>query len=116
MEFVERNLLKEPLSVAELEVLARRVGGIRELVKPTARAEVEALGDADIGRFLAENPNSVRRPIIDTGGVVTLGFTPTVREQLGGGSAEAATTARTRQAARARKSTRQAPRGARTRR
>src|SRR5919198_2314288 len=87
MDFVERNLLKEPLSVAELEEFARRVGGIRELVKPTARGEVEGLGDAEITRFLSENPNSVRRPIIDTGRVVTLGFTPAAREQLGGGSA-----------------------------
>lgn len=84
MEFVERNLLKQPLSVAELEDLARRGGGIRELVKPTARADVEGLGDAEIARFLSENPNSVRRPIIDTGRMVTLGFTPLVREQLGG--------------------------------
>jgi hypothetical protein len=72
--------------VEELERLARRVGGMVELVKPTARAEVEGLGDAEIARFLSENPNSVRRPIIDTGEMVTLGFTPGVREKLGGGS------------------------------
>lgn len=88
MPVVERNLLKEPLSVDEVEALARRAGGVSELVKPTARAEVEGMTAAEIARFLAANPNMVRRPIIDTGKLLTLGFTPKVREQLGGGAAK----------------------------
>jgi len=86
VEFVERNLLKQPLSVEELNSLAARAGGIRELVKPSQRAEVEGLGDTEVARYLSENPNSVRRPIIDTGDMLTLGFTPAVRERLGGGT------------------------------
>jgi ArsC family len=79
-----------------------------ELVKPTARAELEGLGDAEIARFLSENPNSVRRPIIDTGEMVTLGFTPAVREKLGGGPGPAnqTKTDRPRRGSRARARTR----------
>lgn len=53
-------------------------------MKPINKSEVEGLGDAEILRYLATNPNSVRRPIIDTGEVITLGFTPAVRKQLSG--------------------------------
>ncbi len=57
---------------------------MRDLVKPINKAEVEEKGDRDVLRYLSENPNSVRRPIIDTGKELTLGFTPAVRAQLGG--------------------------------
>lgn len=55
---------------------------MRELVKPINRKETEGMTDAQIVRYLAENPNSVRRPIIDTGETITLGFTPKVRATL----------------------------------
>jgi arsenate reductase-like glutaredoxin family protein len=66
-----------------LRSLAARVGGARELVKPTARADVEGLSEAKIIAWLAEDPKRLRRPIIDTGSIVTLGFTKSVRETLG---------------------------------
>jgi arsenate reductase len=60
------------------------VGDARELVKPINKKEVEGMGEAEILTYLAANPNSVRRPIIDTGGFITLGFTPAVRAKLEG--------------------------------
>lgn len=68
--------------MAELKALAKRVGDANELVKPINKKDVEGMSDAQVLSYLAENPNSVRRPIVDTGGVLTLGFTPKVREQL----------------------------------
>ncbi len=79
----ERDLIKQPLSEAEVKALAKRLGGIRELVAPKRRAETEALSDAALVEHLANNPNHVRRPLIDTGALLTAGFTPKVREQLG---------------------------------
>lgn len=84
MEFVSRDLLKQPLSLAELSALAKRVEDVRDLVKPLNKSEVEGMKDKDILGYLAKNPNSVRRPIIDTGKLLTLGFTPAAREQLAG--------------------------------
>lgn len=83
-EFTPRDLMKQPLSEAELRALAKRAGGIRELVAPKRRAETESIPDAQLYAHLAQNPNFVRRPIIDTGGVLTLGFTSETRAQLEG--------------------------------
>lgn len=78
----ERHLLKEPLTAAELRALAKRVGGIRELVAPKRKAELAGLKDAELLAHLAENPGHLRRPIIDTGAKVTLGFTDQTRAAL----------------------------------
>jgi len=68
--------------LAEIRVLAKRAGGARELVKPTARAEVETMTDAQIAAWLAEDPKRLRRPIIDTGDAIYLGFSKAVRDAL----------------------------------
>lgn len=78
----ERNLFKEPLSAAEITTLARRAGGAREMVAPTRRAEIEGLTDTQVVAYLAEDPRRLRRPIIDTGDQVHLGFSKRVREAL----------------------------------
>jgi arsenate reductase-like glutaredoxin family protein len=52
------------------------------MVKPTARAEVEPMTDAQIVAWLAEDPKRLRRPIIDTGDAVRLGFSKAVRQAL----------------------------------
>jgi arsenate reductase-like glutaredoxin family protein len=78
-----RNLFTEPLSVEEIRSISGRAGGVRELVAPTRRAEAEGLTDAALARWLAEDPRRLRRPIIDTGTRVLLGFTAAVREALG---------------------------------
>lgn len=74
--------MREPLSVAEIRSLARRAGGVRELVAPTKRREVDGLTDPQIAAFLAEDPRRLRRPIIDTGTAIHLGFTAAVRGAL----------------------------------
>lgn len=80
----ERNLFTDRLTAREIAALGRRTGGVRELVAPTRRAEAEAMSDARLAAWLAEDPRRLRRPIIDTGGAVHLGFTRRVREALGG--------------------------------
>ena len=74
--------MKEPLSKAELSALAKRLGGIRELVAPKRRAETGSLSDAQLLEKLAAEPNYVRRPLVDTGKALTAGFTDSVREVL----------------------------------
>lgn len=39
--------------------------------------------DAQVAAYLAEDPRRLRRPIIDTGDAVHLGFSKAVRESLG---------------------------------
>jgi arsenate reductase-like glutaredoxin family protein len=79
---VERNIMKEPLSEAEISALAQRLGGIRQMVAPKRRAEAEKVPDAKLAAWLAANPNFVRRPLIDTGKSLEAGFTATTRENL----------------------------------
>lgn len=80
----ERNLFKERLTAKEITALGKRAGGVAELVKPTARGEVAGMTPARIAAWLAEDPARLRRPIIDTGRAIHLGFTKAVREALGG--------------------------------
>lgn len=81
---VERELTRQPLSAAELKALAKRLGGIRELVGPKRREETAQLSEAELVEHLAKNPGHVRRPLIDTGKVLTAGFKADAREALGG--------------------------------
>ncbi len=55
---------------------------MRELIAPKRREELTATPDSKLVAFLAENPNYVRRPIIDTGKLVVGGFTAEVRAKL----------------------------------
>jgi arsenate reductase-like glutaredoxin family protein len=78
-----REVVKQPLTEEELRALAARLaGGVRELVAPKRRKELEAVPDVALARHLAENPNHVRRPLIDTGRQLTTGFTADVRAAL----------------------------------
>jgi arsenate reductase-like glutaredoxin family protein len=77
-----RELVKQPLTEPELRALAERLGGVRELVAPKRRKELESVPDAQLARHLSENPNHVRRPLIDTGRQLTAGFTADVRAAL----------------------------------
>jgi arsenate reductase len=78
----ERDLIQQPLTQTEIKELAAKLGGIRELVAPKRREETAKLTDAQLLKHLAENPNHVRRPIIDTGKVIVAGFTAEVRAKL----------------------------------
>ena len=75
--------MKEPLSEAEINALAKRLGGIREMVAPKRRAEAAEVPDAKLAAWLAASPNFVRRPLIDTGKSLEAGFTAEVRARLG---------------------------------
>jgi arsenate reductase-like glutaredoxin family protein len=78
----ERNLLKEPLSVEELRALAKRAGGAEQLVAPKRRAEAEGLSGEKLLKWLSEDGGRVRRPIVDTGKALTLGFAEDARKTL----------------------------------
>ena len=82
VEVEERNLIKQPLSAAELRALAKRVGGAEQLVAPKRRAEAEGLSGEKLIAWLADDGGRVRRPIIEVGGVVTLGFAAEAQEKL----------------------------------
>ena len=80
----ERNLIKQPLSAAELKALAKKAGGPEQLVAPKRRAEAEGLSGDKLIAWLAEDGARVRRPIIEVGGKVLLGFAADAREALEG--------------------------------
>ena len=79
----ERNLIKQPLAADELRALAKKTGGAEALVAPKRRAEAEGLSGEKLIAWLAEDGGRVRRPIIEVGGKVTLGFAADAQEQLG---------------------------------
>ncbi len=78
----ERNLIKEPLNAAELRALAKKAGGAEQLVAPKRRAEAEGLSGEKLIAWLAEDGGRVRRPIIEVGGELTLGFAADAQEKL----------------------------------
>jgi arsenate reductase-like glutaredoxin family protein len=82
MEVAERNLIKQPLTAAELKALAKRAGGAENLVAPKRRTEAEGLAGEALIAWLAADGGRVRRPIIDVGGQLYLGFAAATREQL----------------------------------
>ena len=49
---------------------------------PKRRAEAKGLSGDELIAWLAEDGGRVRRPIIDTGGALTLGFAADAREAL----------------------------------
>jgi arsenate reductase-like glutaredoxin family protein len=79
---VERNLVKDPLNVAELRALAKKAGSAEELVAPKRRKEAVGLSGDALLSWLAEDGARVRRPIIESGGLLTLGFTEETRRAL----------------------------------
>jgi arsenate reductase-like glutaredoxin family protein len=81
-EVEERNLIKEPLDATELRALAKKAGGAEQLVAPKRRAEAEGLSGEKLIAWLAEDGAHVRRPIIEVGGELTLGFAADAQEKL----------------------------------
>lgn len=78
----ERHLLRQPLTVAELRALARKAGGAGQLVAPRRRAEAAGLSGEALIAWLAGDGARLRRPIIEVGDAVTLGFTGETRTAL----------------------------------
>src|SRR3989442_12637523 len=69
-----RTLMKQPLTADELRALAKKAGGAEQLIAPKRRAEAEGLSGEELIAWLAEDGARVRRPIIEAGGEVRLGF------------------------------------------
>ncbi len=82
LQVEERNLIKQPLTASELRVLAAKAGGAEQLVAPKRRAEAESLSGEKLIAWLAEDGARVRRPIIEAGGELTLGFAADAQEKL----------------------------------
>jgi arsenate reductase-like glutaredoxin family protein len=80
----ERNLIKQPLSAAELRALAKKAGGAQQLVAPKRRSEAEGLEGEKLLAWLAGDGARVRRPIIEVGGKLVLGFAADARITLEG--------------------------------
>jgi arsenate reductase-like glutaredoxin family protein len=77
-----RHLIKEKLTVEEIEALAKRVGDPRELIAPKRRAEAEGLSGPKLIEWLAADGGRLRRPIVIAGGKVTLGFNAAAQAEL----------------------------------
>jgi arsenate reductase-like glutaredoxin family protein len=78
-----RNIFKDRLTFAEILELGGRLGGVAALLPGNRRDEVEGMSDEEIGRYLADDPSRIKRPIIDTGDHVYVGFSRAVQEELG---------------------------------
>jgi arsenate reductase-like glutaredoxin family protein len=78
----ERNLIKQPLTGTEIRALAKKAGGVEQLVAPKRRAEAEGLSGEKLIAWLAEDGARVRRPIIEVGAELTLGFAAGAQEKL----------------------------------
>ncbi|HEX2258660.1 MAG TPA: ArsC/Spx/MgsR family protein [Actinomycetota bacterium] len=84
VDFVQRNIFKDRLTEKEIVELGERAGGVASLVPRKQRDEVEGMSEEEITRYLAEDPSRIKRPIIDTGEHVYIGFSQTVQQQLEG--------------------------------
>lgn len=77
-----RELVKKPLSEAEVRALAEKMGGVHQLIAPKKKGELGGMGEEELVKHLAANPNHVRRPLFDTGSRVLGGFTAETRAAL----------------------------------
>ena len=80
--FKLRKLVKDPLTATEIEALAKKVGGVENLVAPKRRAEAEGLSGKKLVAWLAADGGRIRRPIIVTPKGTTLGFAADAKERL----------------------------------
>jgi arsenate reductase-like glutaredoxin family protein len=65
-----------------LRALAKKAGGVEQLVAPKRRAEAEGISGDKLIEWLAEDGARVRRPIIEVGNEITLGFAEDARQKL----------------------------------
>ena len=79
--FTTRDLFKQPLTAAEIRVLARHTpGGVRALLS-TRTAQYKALGldrrpvtEAELVELMAGEPRLLRRPLLLAEGSVLVGY------------------------------------------
>jgi arsenate reductase len=87
--FTPRDLFKQPLGVAEIRALAaRHPDGVRGLLS-TRSTPYRALGldkkkvsDAELVALMAKEPRLLRRPILDLGDRLLVGFDRAAYERL----------------------------------
>jgi Spx/MgsR family transcriptional regulator len=87
--FTPRDLFKQSLSAAEIRALARRrPDGVRGLLS-TRSTQYKALGldrkkasDAELIALMAKEPRLLRRPILDLGDRLLVGFDRAAYESL----------------------------------
>ena len=58
------------------------MGGVHQLIAPKKKGELGGMGEEELVKHLAANPNHVRRPLFDTGSQVLGGFTAETRAAL----------------------------------
>jgi arsenate reductase-like glutaredoxin family protein len=80
--FELRDLLKQPLDADELRAIAQKAGGPEHLVAPKRREEAAGLSGERLLAWLAADGKRVRRPIVEVGGKLTLGFAKDAQEAL----------------------------------
>jgi len=82
--YTERLYLEDTLSEAELMALiSKHVGELHQLVRAkeareagVGAAEVKAMTDQEVARFLADNPRALERPVVVTDKIAVLGRPP----------------------------------------
>jgi Spx/MgsR family transcriptional regulator len=87
--FTPRDLFKQPLTAAEIRALAARAPqGVRSLLS-TRSTQYKALGldkkkvgDAELIALMAKEPRLLRRPILDLGHRLVIGFDRAAYESL----------------------------------
>lgn len=72
--------MKQPLTAPELQRLAKKAGSARELVAPKKRAEAAEVADGDLIEWLAADGKRLRRPILEQGSKLTLGFSADIQK------------------------------------
>jgi regulatory protein spx len=87
--FIARDLFKQPLSAAEIRALAARAPeGLRSLLS-TRSTQYKALGldrkkvsDAELVALMVKEPRLLRRPLVQAGDRLVIGFDRTALEAL----------------------------------
>jgi regulatory protein spx len=87
--FTARDLFKQPLTVAEIRALARRAPeGVRSLLS-TRSTQYKALGldkkkvgDDELVALMAREPRLLRRPLVQAGERLVIGFDREALERL----------------------------------
>jgi regulatory protein spx len=87
--FTPRDLFKQPLSGAEIRALAARAPGGLPVLLSTRSSQYKALGldtrkvsDAELIALMVKEPRLLRRPILDLGDRLVIGFDRTAYETL----------------------------------
>jgi arsenate reductase-like glutaredoxin family protein len=88
--FTTRDLFKQPLTAAEIRALAARApDGVRSLLS-TRSPQYKALGldrrqpsPAELVALMAREPRLLRRPIVDLGDRLVIGFDRAAFDALG---------------------------------